>query len=194
MKKMESHDSQDPAEYCGRYPAYRLYQFHYHSGGPVSKSEAKRGGAKRKWSGRKETGRRTSSLRKLCCLSILSALIPDCGLHSWRCPGSISWRGRDLHFRLRGFPPNSLLIRRCALTWDPDAGNCPALMLAQFNPVEVFEETRYDLGAPAFFHEVAGEPFSSALSIVLIVCTVIILQRDVLTQSARVRVQTKKTW
>ncbi len=113
-------------------------------------------------------------LTEAVLLSILSALL---GL--WLAFLALPWfnqlAGRELRFSFAGFPLELLLIGGVALGAGILAGSYPALMLARFNPVEVLK-SRIRLGGSNLFTK-SLVTFQFALSIVLIVCTVIILQQ-----------------
>jgi putative ABC transport system permease protein len=113
-------------------------------------------------------------LTEAVLLSILSAML---GL--WLAFVGLPWfnqlAGRNLHFSFGGFPFVLLLIGGVALAAGILAGSYPALVLARFNPVEVLK-SKIRLGGSNFFTK-SLVTFQFALSIVLIVCTIIILQQ-----------------
>jgi putative ABC transport system permease protein len=113
-------------------------------------------------------------LTEAVLLSTLSALL---GL--WLAFLALPWfnqlAGRDLHYSFAEFPFELLLIGGVALVAGILAGSYPALVLSRFKPVEVLK-SRIRLGGSNFFTK-SLVTFQFALSIVLIVCTIIILQQ-----------------
>lgn len=113
-------------------------------------------------------------LTEAVLLSILSALL---GL--WLAFLALPWfnqlAGRSLHFSFAGFPLELLMIGGVALAAGILAGSYPALVLARFRPVDVLK-SKIRLGGSNLFSK-SLVTFQFALSIGLIICTVIILQQ-----------------
>jgi len=108
-------------------------------------------------------------------LSIVSATL---GL--WLAFLALPWfnrlADRNLHFSLGGFPLQLPLITAVALIAGMLAGSYPALVLSRFKAVEALKAKVRMGGANLFTRSLVT--FQFALSIVLIVCTIVILQQS----------------
>jgi len=108
-------------------------------------------------------------------LSLVSAVL---GL--WLAYLALPWfnqlSGRDLHFSFRAFPIELLLIFVVALIAGMLAGSYPALILSRFKAAEVFKANIRMGGSNLFTKSMVT--FQFVLSIVLIVCTIVIMQQS----------------
>lgn len=113
-------------------------------------------------------------LMEAIMLSVISAvlglLLADLAL-----PWFNQLAGRDLHFSFGHHPLLVLAIAGVALLAGVLAGSYPALVLAQFKPVEVLKSKIRLGGSNLFTKSLVSSQF--ALSMVLIVCTIIVLQQ-----------------
>jgi putative ABC transport system permease protein len=107
-------------------------------------------------------------------LSLLSAALGQ-SLAFLALPWFNQLAGRDLHFSFRAFPPEGLLIAIVTLIAGMLAGSYPAFVLSRFKAVDVFRAKVRLSGSNLFTRSLVT--FQFVISMVLIVCTIVILQQ-----------------
>src|SRR6185436_18077499 len=113
-------------------------------------------------------------LAEAILLSILSLLIA-LALVKFLLPYFNRLSGRDLHFSLSLYPEMSWMLTGLTLLVGLLAGSYPALILSGFRPIEVLKSKIRVSGSNIFTKSLVTVQF--ALSIGLIICTMIILQQ-----------------